>query len=246
MFEAPSQVAALMSTFDRPWFIAGGWALDLFLGRLTRPHEDIEIAILRDDQFALRISLAAWEFDVADPPASGGLRAWAEGERLAMPLHELHARRANGNPPQLEILLEESAGELWRYRRNPAITRPLATIGLHWAGVPHLAPEIVLLYKAKHYREKDAMDFDNVRHALDSEQRRWLKRAIEVCHPGHGWLTSIDRFLAAAIAHNTAIKFINHPDGQHAFDIFDDDERSRSIVRRTLAFLQEHLLTGEG
>ena len=37
-------------------------------------------------------------------------------------------------------------------------------------------------------------------------------------------------------------EFINHPDGQHAFDIFDDDERSRSIVRRTLAFLQEHLL----
>jgi dipeptidyl aminopeptidase/acylaminoacyl peptidase len=53
---------------------------------------------------------------------------------------------------------------------------------------------------------------------------------------------AIDRFLAAAIAHNVAIEFINHPGGQHAFDIFDDDERSRSIVRRTLAFLQEHLL----
>lgn len=52
---------------------------------------------------------------------------------------------------------------------------------------------------------------------------------------------AIDRFLAAAIAYNLAIEFINHPDGQHAFDIFDDNERSRSIVRRTLAFLQEHL-----
>jgi hypothetical protein len=39
------QIAALMQRFERPSCIAGGWAIDLFLGRMTRPHKDIEIAI---------------------------------------------------------------------------------------------------------------------------------------------------------------------------------------------------------
>ena len=26
----------LLEQFERPWFVAGGWALDLFLGRITR------------------------------------------------------------------------------------------------------------------------------------------------------------------------------------------------------------------
>ena len=36
------------------WFFAGGWAIDLFLGKETRKHSDIEIAILRNDQLYLK------------------------------------------------------------------------------------------------------------------------------------------------------------------------------------------------
>ena len=51
----PDQVADLLrglTTADgRPvrWATAGGWALDLFLGRVTRDHEDLEIVVLNDD-----------------------------------------------------------------------------------------------------------------------------------------------------------------------------------------------------
>jgi Aminoglycoside-2''-adenylyltransferase len=40
----------VLSSLRRPWFVVGGWALDLFLGRETRSHKDIDIAIFREDQ----------------------------------------------------------------------------------------------------------------------------------------------------------------------------------------------------
>jgi Aminoglycoside-2''-adenylyltransferase len=33
-----------MADVDFPWFVAGGWAIELFLGTQTREHEDLEIA----------------------------------------------------------------------------------------------------------------------------------------------------------------------------------------------------------
>ena len=43
--------------------MAGGWAIDLFLGRETRNHQDIDIAIFREDQFELRRHLANWKWE---------------------------------------------------------------------------------------------------------------------------------------------------------------------------------------
>ena len=51
----------------------------------------------------------------------------------------------------------------------------------------------------------------------------------------------IDRFLAEAPAKNLAIEVVNYPEGQHGFDLFDDNDRSRQIVRRALQFLRENL-----
>jgi len=56
------------------------------------------------------------------------------------------------------------------------------------------------------------------------------------------WLNQgIDRFVQAALAAGATIDLLNHPHGRHGFDILDDDARSRQIIRRTLAFLQDHL-----
>ena len=47
MFSEPLKVASLMRGFEPDWFIAGGWAIDLYLEKQTRLHDDIEIAIFR-------------------------------------------------------------------------------------------------------------------------------------------------------------------------------------------------------
>lgn len=52
---------------------------------------------------------------------------------------------------------------------------------------------------------------------------------------------SIDRFMAAALARNQPITFVNHADGPHAFDLLDDTATSRAIIRQTLDFLTSRL-----
>jgi hypothetical protein len=59
MNTALDRVAALMHGFNAPWGIAGGWALDLFVGRESRAHADIDVALLRRDQQRLRALLGA-------------------------------------------------------------------------------------------------------------------------------------------------------------------------------------------
>ena len=52
---------------------------------------------------------------------------------------------------------------------------------------------------------------------------------------------SIDRFVMEASSKNVPITFMNHPTGHHAFDMLDDNARSREIIRNTLEFIKEHL-----
>ena len=59
----------------------------------------------------------------------------------------------------------------------------------------------------------------------------------------HPWLNgSIDRFVASALEKNAPLDLMNHAAGRHGFDILDDDDRSREILARTLAFLTRALL----
>jgi hypothetical protein len=44
------------------WFVAGGWAIDLFLERQTRHHSDLALGIFRRDQLALQAFLSEWAF----------------------------------------------------------------------------------------------------------------------------------------------------------------------------------------
>ncbi len=57
----PHEVAQLFSSLTIPWWIAGGWALDLFLGVQTREHRDIDVQILRRDQQVVRALLQQWD-----------------------------------------------------------------------------------------------------------------------------------------------------------------------------------------
>jgi hypothetical protein len=52
---------------------------------------------------------------------------------------------------------------------------------------------------------------------------------------------SIDRFIRHGLIENLPMTFVNHAEGPHAFDLFDDSRTSREIVRQTLWFLRQHL-----
>jgi dienelactone hydrolase len=54
---------------------------------------------------------------------------------------------------------------------------------------------------------------------------------------------TIDDFVSAAEQRQLAVELVHQPDGHHAFDVADDSDASRQVIRRVLAFLHGHLGT---
>lgn len=175
-----------LADFAQPWFVAGGWAVDLAAGVVTRDHKDVDIAIFRGDAPALRALLSGWSWQKASSGLHGKLEPWGADEVLKAPLHELHAYGPGGRA--LEFLLEEGDGERWSYRREPRVSLPRAAFATRSAsGLACVSPAVVLLYKAKEPNANDQADFKTLRPLLSDSWRAWLKRSIELCHPGRRW-----------------------------------------------------------
>jgi aminoglycoside-2''-adenylyltransferase len=193
-FSEPRQVLRLLHDLPCPWGIAGGWAVDLFLDRVTREHQDIEVAIFRDDQLVLQdyLSFRGWSFECV---RNGRLYPWLKREALAAPVHEIWGR-SEGEPPQrLEVLLNERTTDAFIFRRDPRIKMPIERAFFKSkSGIPILAPEIVMLYKSKRATEhKEQLDFSNIAGALSAEQRQWLLESLGAMDPEHDWLTPLGR-----------------------------------------------------
>jgi len=189
MFSLPLKIAALMWNFQSDWFIAGGWAVDLYLGKISRPHVDIEIAIFRRDQIALQNYLNGWLLQKAE---NAMLSTWSQDEFLELPVHEIHCFLETSKPQNFEVLLNERNDNEWIYRRNGRVTKSLTVIHLTTdSGIKFLRPEIVLLYKSKNPRAKDEQDFESVVKRLDTESQKWLGNALAICDSKHYWLQKL-------------------------------------------------------
>lgn len=185
------ELSRLLAPARFPWWVAGGHALDLFLGRSTRPHDDLDVEVLRRGQHAAQRLLTGggWDLHVA---AGGRLRPWRGREWLGAGANSVWCRPAPEAPWRLQLLLATSDNGNWVFRRNAAIVRPLQTVGLRTAdGVPYLAPAVQLLFKAKAPRPKDLADFNLVLPKLRGADRAWLARALAATHPGHPWLARL-------------------------------------------------------
>jgi len=181
------KVAEWMDDYDRPWGIAGGWAIDLFIGNETRDHADIEVAILREDQHRIKNVFTEWSFQKV---VKGELIDW-KSETLELPIHELHGIHLKSGE-RLEVLLNELENDRWIFRRDPTITFPSSTLFItSEEGIPYLHPSVVLLYKAKNLREKDHTDFHAVKDLLGEEDRKWLRNSLEIHVPDHEWIPQL-------------------------------------------------------
>jgi hypothetical protein len=181
----PQEVADLLRGSGFPWWIAGGWALDLFMGRQTRAHTDIEIALFRGDEEKLRAQLKGWEYVIAE---TGIFIPWGK-EPLPSTAHEIWSREKGRDAWQLEILIEERVGGRWTYRRNADIGALAKDIGRFTNdGIPYIRPDIQLLYKSKGARASDESDLLTVLPRLDAAQRATLFAWVSTVDPAHRWL----------------------------------------------------------
>ena len=78
--------------------------------------------------------------------------------------------------------------------RTWSIRRPYGEIIRHTDdGIPYVAIEATLLFKAKHTREKDEADFTGVLPLLSRAERGWLDAILGLVHPDHPWRARLRR-----------------------------------------------------
>lgn len=185
----PHHANAWLRSFEAPWWIAGGWAIDLFLEQITRVHEDLDVGVLNKDVPALQSCLQGWQFFEAK---DGQLTELKHDVRPRADVHSLWCRRQGSSVWQLEVMLEQVNGE-WMYRREPKIRgRFTDVLRRSECGLRYLAPEIQLLYKSKRARPRDNADFHSAMPRLSESARDWLRNALVTTQPGHAWVAEID------------------------------------------------------
>lgn len=185
-------VVELLSGLPVPWWIAGGYAIELFVGKRFRGHGDTDVLIRRCDPLRLQDHLRGWDLYRATCP---GLQPWADGEYLEGQYRDIWCRQQSELPWRLQLMLLDTQDDQWIFKRDPTIRGNLADIGMRTPeGVPYLAPQIQLLYKARtEILEKDQIDFNETMPLLSENARRWLLAMLVKRFPeGHCWIDSLE------------------------------------------------------
>ncbi len=183
------QTAELMIGLEVEWWIAGGWAIDLFLDRTTRDHADTDVLVLRRDQVRVCLNFlnAGWDLWAVDRPDH--LRPLKRDETVPSSVNDIWCRPDRRSAWALQLMLGESEGKSWIYRRDREVSLPLSEVGLHTPdAVPYVAPQIELLFKSRSPRPRDEADFTLAMTELSPPARRWLALAITRADPEHPWL----------------------------------------------------------
>ncbi len=182
----PSVVAARLDSCFAPWAVAGGWAIDLFAGGISRAHGDIEIAVPRTAFPEIADAFPEYEWDIV---GDGHLWPYARAADRD-DLHQTWLRDPYTGAFHLDVFREPHDGDTWICRRDPTITLPYSDlIRTTPSGIPYLIPEVVLLFKAKAHRPKDDADLRRALPLLSEQRRARLTSWLDLVHPDHPWLS---------------------------------------------------------
>jgi hypothetical protein len=83
----PGELARRLAGIDRPWCVVGGWALDLWHGRVTREHHDLEFTVLRKDFGRFRKKLINDEAPLIPLPGPSPRSDGEKGDLARTALH---------------------------------------------------------------------------------------------------------------------------------------------------------------
>ncbi|WP_063009676.1 nucleotidyltransferase domain-containing protein [Nocardia kruczakiae] len=185
----PTEVAERLSGTPTAWYVAAGWALDLFVGGLGRAHSDLEIGVPREQFDEIAEALPGYEWDVV-----GDGHAWPYPEEAGNH-HQTWLREPATGLYRLDVFREQHCGGRWVCRRDASITLSHDELILRTAdGIPYVIPEVVLLFKAKARRAKDEADFLHALPAMDTSRRSRLSGWLSRVHPGHPWLETLSDY----------------------------------------------------
>jgi len=186
----PDALVALLEGFSRAWGFAGGYGLDLWLGRETRTHADLDITLFRESLGDLFSFLPEYEFHVAE---AGRLRLLRGSCDLNPSEWNLWVRK-RGEPDWLFqcLIADEDTGR-WIYRRDARVRRAKEDFFRDsGSGLWVIAPEIQLLFKSPRRELKDTFDFMAVKDSLSAAQKEWLRSSLAtVFRNQHPWIAEL-------------------------------------------------------
>lgn len=187
---SPKQAAAMLAGAHVPWCVVGGWAIDLFLGRETRAHDDIEVAV--PHRFFAQVREALEGTYALHAVGDGEVRRLEPDGSFPEDKHQCWVLEETTGRWRLDIMQEPGDADRWVCRRDERIGASRDEI-VHRTpdGIPYLAPQAVLLFKAKYARPKDEADLENCLPHLSQAARTWLADALLLTHPGHPWLEKL-------------------------------------------------------
>ncbi len=185
----PVDLMQALTGIGLPWCVVGGWALDLWHGVQTRPHEDIEFTVLPPHLPAFRQKLGHLSIHAVN---DGTITPLPPQDRPAPHIEQFWCLDPAEKCWRVDMMLEHGTPHIWVCKRHPAITYPRAQmVHLSAEGVPYLGPEAVLLMKAKYVRPKDEHDFAMALPKLRTAERERLKTWLALVHPGHVWAAAL-------------------------------------------------------
>jgi hypothetical protein len=188
---SPAEFAREIAGFDRPWWVVGGWAVEVATG-FQRPHEDLDVSLLACDVPAF-VEFVRGRWHVWNN-VGGVLHPLGERwSTVEEPGSQLWLRADASSPWVVDMPLTPDVAGDWSHKHLPGQVAPVEEVT--WIaddGIRYLRPEIVLSYKARLRRPKDEPDFEATLPLLDADRRAWLAEALRHLAPDHPWRSRLD------------------------------------------------------
>lgn len=196
------------------WHLCGGFAIDVYLGVITRRHKDIDITVSFDDmELCIQyLKSKGWEID-----APIGNQRLVPIE-FALEHKELYfdniwcykkdndfiktektdgvfkymkfIDREQTELDFIEVLFNKVENGIFYYRKNHNIMINTDMAFIKKDRISMLAPEVILLYKSRNHENNDYKhDYDSVIDKLEKERYDWFINTMNIEYPeGHPWL----------------------------------------------------------
>ncbi|MCJ2048054.1 amino acid transporter [Methylobacterium sp. J-078] len=186
---SPHELGQRLRDVILPWYVAGGWALDIWHDEQTREHEDLEFVVLRNDVNPFRATLHDLDFFTVK---DGAIEYLPPSADLPSDVWQLWGADMRHGCWRVDLMIEQGTPDLWVYKHDQTISmaRPDA-VRVSKADIPYLAPANVMLFKARHCRIKDQIDFKVCLPKFSSKEKEQLILWLDELHPEHEWITNL-------------------------------------------------------
>jgi hypothetical protein len=185
-------IVLIMKLFEKPWFIAGGWTIDLAVGEVTRTHKDMDICVFREDVEYALIYFKEWDIKVAIP-GENRLEEVSGLTDLDLPRYCLHLLK---DKEFLEILLTERINQEVIFRKNKNVSMNIKDFSMGQLPALYVNPAWQLLFKSLSTRPEDEHDFKiYIERVDDNKSKKWLLKNIIMANGNKKWIEELLKYL---------------------------------------------------